>query len=161
FVNLVKKLVKRDAGLTLREVEFRVAPDLADEEDESEGQQSPPTAPPPPSPPPLADDGPRQRWEKALAEAEPAYLQGLRDQPAKASALGAVMGFAQGKAQQGDFPGAIAALQKLAGHLAKTPAGSGGKTPLAAPPPPPPPDGARAAVVKRLNSLTPGVKAAL
>jgi hypothetical protein len=155
FPSLVKKLVKRDAGLMLQAVEFRVAPDLAAEEAESDGQPSAPTAPPP-----LADDGPRQRWEKALAEVEPAYLQGLRDQPEKASTLRAVMGFAQGKAQKEDFPGAIAALRKLAENLARTPAGNGSQTTPTAPPPPPP-DGARAAVLRRLNGLTPGVKAAL
>src|SRR5262249_32471350 len=107
---------------------------------------------------------PNAGWAKALAEVEPAYLQALRAQPDKASTLRAVMGFAQGKADKGDFAGAIAALRKLAEQLAKTPVGNGAKTPLTAPPPPPPPpppDGTRAALIKRLNSLTPGVKAAL
>src|SRR5262249_43622945 len=108
---------------------------------------------------PGAPASPRAAWEKALAEVEPAYLRGLRDQPDKASALRAVMGFAQGKAQKEDFAGAIVALRKLAEQLGKPPAGNG--APPKAPPPPPPPDGARAAVIKRLNGLTPGLKAAL
>src|SRR5262245_31091729 len=132
----LRKRVKEDAGLTWP-IAIRVNPKAEDEPAEGEAGAASGTP-----------ASPRVAWEKALAEVEPAYLQGLRDQPDKASALRAVMGFAQGKAQKEDYPGAITALRKLAEQLAKTPAGNGGKTPLTAPPPPPPPpapDGARAA----------------
>src|SRR5262245_38900130 len=111
----LRKRLKDDAGLTWP-IAIRVNPNAEDEPAEGEGVAAPGT--------PVS---PRAAWEKALAEVEPAYLQGLRDQPDKASALRAVMGFAQGKAQKEDFPGAIAALQKLAEQLGKTPAGIGGK----------------------------------
>src|SRR5262245_14925849 len=154
----LRKRLKEDAGVTYP-IEIRVSADAEAEPAEGEAAATAGAGATPGT-----SGGPRAAWEKALAEVEPAYLQGLRDQPDKASALRAVMGFAQGKAQKEDFPGALAALRKLAEQLGKTPAGNGGKPTLTAPPPPPPPpppDGARAAVLKRLNGLTPGVKAAL
>jgi hypothetical protein len=52
-------------------------------------------------------------WESALADIEPAYLQGLRDYPDHASKLRAEMGFATGKAETGEYSKAIEALQRL------------------------------------------------
>jgi len=75
-------------------------------------------------------------WKKALAETEPAYLQGLRARPDDASKLRAVMGFAQGKAEKGDFPGALAALKALKDLLAKSPAAATGAKTTAAQPEP-------------------------
>ncbi len=57
------------------------------------------------------------KWEKALAAIELDYLQALSDRPADASKLRAVMSFAQGKAEKGEFEGAIAALKKLEEQL--------------------------------------------
>src|SRR5262249_15679307 len=148
----LRKRLKEEAGVTYP-IEIRVNPDAEAEPAEGEAAAAGAAAAPGTS------GGPRAAWEKALAEVQPPHLPGLRDQPDKASARRAVMGFAQGKAQKEAYPGAIAALRKLADPLGKPPAGNGAT--LTAPPPPPPPDGARAAVLKRLNGLTPGVKAAL
>jgi hypothetical protein len=71
------------------------------------------------------------------------------------------MGFAQGKAEKEDFPGAIAALRKLAEQLAKTPVGSGGKT-APGPESVSPVGGDLAAQWKKnLAEWTPALKAAL
>jgi hypothetical protein len=117
----LRKRLKEDAGVTYP-IEIRVSSDAEAEPAEGEAAAAGAAAAPGTS------GGPRAAWEKALAAVEPAYLQGLSDQPDKASVLRAVMGFAQGKAQKEDFPGAIAALRKLADHLGKAPAGNGGKT---------------------------------
>jgi hypothetical protein len=74
----------------------------------------------------------KAQWQKALAETEPAYLQGLRTRPEDASRLRAVMGFAQSKAEKGDFPGALAALKSLRELLAKPPSTASAGKPSAA-----------------------------
>src|SRR5262245_49875810 len=119
--NQLKKRVKEDAGLTWP-IEIRVSADAEAEPAEGEAAATGGAGAAPSTP-----ESPRAGWEKALAEVEPAYLQALRGQPDKASALRAVMGFAQGKAQKADFAGATVALRKLAEQLAKTPAGDGAK----------------------------------
>jgi hypothetical protein len=151
----LKKRLKDEAGLTFP-VEIRVKADAESEPAEGEAEAAADAAAAPSTP-----ASARARWEKALAAVEPAYLQGLRDHPEKASALRAVMGFAQGKAEKEDFPGAIAALRKLAEQLGKTPAESGGKTPPR-PEPAKPAGGDLAAQFKtNLAEWTPAIKAAL
>src|SRR5262245_11501154 len=150
----LRKRLKEDAGVTYP-IEVRVNPDAEAEPAEGEAAAAGAAAAPGTS------ESPRAAWEKALAAVEPAYVRGLRDQPDKASALRAVMGFAQGKAQKEDFAGAIAALRKLADHLAKTPAGNGGKT-TPGPEPVRPTGGDLAAQWKKnLADWTPAIKAAL
>jgi hypothetical protein len=150
-----KKRLKDEAGLTCP-VEIRVRADAEAEPAEGEAGATGDAAGAPSTP-----ESPRAGWEKALAEVEPAYLQGLRDHPEKASTLRAVMAFAQGKAEKEDFPAAIAALQKLAEQLGKTPAGSGGKT-APGPEPVKPAGGDLAAQWKaRLAEWTPALKAAM
>jgi hypothetical protein len=149
----LRKRLKEDAGVT-SPIEIRVSSDAEAEPAEGEaaaaGAAAAPGAPP----------SPRAAWEKALAAVEPAYLQGLSDQPDKASALRAVMGFAQGKAAKEDFPGAIAALRKLAEQLARSPT-NGAKT--APGPEPVSPAGADLAAQwkAKLAEYTPALKAAL
>ena len=72
-------------------------------------------------------------WEAKLAEIEPAYLRGCRDRPEAASGLRAVMGFAQAKAEKGDFAGAVAALQKLRERLGEAPPAGGQASPATEP----------------------------
>src|SRR5262245_25513265 len=151
----LKKRLKEDAGLTCP-IESHVSANAEDELPEGEPEATAGAAAAPSTP-----ESPRAAWEKALAEVEPAYLQALRDQPDKASALRAVMGFAQGKAAKEDFAGAIAALRKLAEQLGKTPAGNGGK----ATPGPEPVNRAGGDLAaqwkKNLAEWTPAIKAAL
>jgi hypothetical protein len=151
----LKKRLKEDAGLTCP-IEVRVSADAEDELPEGEAEAAGAAEAAPGTP-----ESPRAGWEKALAEVEPAYLQALRDQPDKASALRAVMGFAQAKAAKEDFPGAIAALQKLAEQLAMAPAGRGAK----ATPGPEPVNLAGGDLAaqwkKNLAAWTPAIKAAL
>jgi hypothetical protein len=151
----LKRRLKDDAGLTCP-FEIRVSADAEDELAEGEAAATAGAAAAPSTP-----DSPRAAWEKALAEVEPAYLQGLRDQPDKASALRAVMGFAQGKAQKEDFPGAIATLRKLAEQLGKTSAGNGGKTTPGPEPVNRAGDDLAAQWKKNLAEWTPAIKAAL
>jgi hypothetical protein len=149
----LRKRLKADAGVTWP-IEIRVSADAEAEPAEGEAEAAGAAAAPGTS------GGPRAAWEKALAEVVPAYLQGLRDLPDKASALRAVMGFAQGKAQKEDFAGAIAALRKLAEQLAKSPA-NGAKT-APGPEPVSPAGGDLAAQWKKnLAEWTPALKAAL
>ena len=61
------------------------------------------------------------KWEKAYAETEPAYLQVLRDRPNEAPKLRLLMDYVQGKAEERDFPAALAGLQKLNQVLSKSP----------------------------------------
>ena len=90
-------------------------------------------------------------WAKALADLEPAYLQGLRDFPVDASKLRAVMDFAQGKAETGAYPAAIAALQKLAEVLR-------GKQTAATVTPTKNVVDPEKSLMARLNALTPRIK---
>ena len=83
----LRKRLKADAGVTWP-IEIRVSADAEAEPAEGEAEAAGAAAAPGTS------GGPRAAWEKALAEVVPAYLQGLRDLPDKASALRAVMGFA-------------------------------------------------------------------
>jgi hypothetical protein len=108
----LKKCLKDFAGLTCPVV-IRVNPNAEAEHAEGEAEAAGDA-----TAAPGTSESPRAGWEKALAEVEPAYLQFLRDHSDKASALRAVMSFAQGKAEKEDFPGAIAALRKLAEQLA-------------------------------------------
>jgi hypothetical protein len=151
----LKKRLKEDAGLTCP-FEIRVRADAEDELPEGEAAATAGAAAAPET-----AANPRAAWEKALAGVEPAYLQALRDQPDKASGLRAVMGFAQGKAAKEDFPGAIAALRKLAEQLGKAPTGNGAKT-TPGPEPVSPAGGDLAAQWKKnLAEWTPAIKAAL
>jgi hypothetical protein len=150
----LRKRLKQDAGVTWP-IEIRVNADAEAEPAEGEAAAAAGAAAAPGT-----SGGPRAAWEKALAEVEPAYLRGLRDLPDKASALRAVMGFAQGKAQKEDFAGAIVALRKLAEQLAKSPA-NGAKT-APGPEPVSPAGGDLAAQWKKnLAAWTPAIKAAL
>src|SRR5215471_2622467 len=88
----LRKRLKEDAGVTCP-IEIRVSSDADAEPADGEAAVGAVAAP-------GTSGGPRAAWEKALAAVEPAYLQGLSDQPDKASALRAVMGFAQSKAQK-------------------------------------------------------------
>ena len=73
-----------------------------------------------------------EEWKKALAQIEPDYRRGCSRHPDDASKLRAVMGFAHGKTEKEDFPGALAALKVLKDLLAKSPIGTiGGKAPEA------------------------------
>ena len=83
----LRKRLKEDAGVTYP-IEIRVNADAEAEPAEGEAAAAGAAAAP------GTTGGPRAAWEKALAAAEPAYLRGLRDQPDKAGALRAVMGFA-------------------------------------------------------------------
>jgi hypothetical protein len=150
----LRKRLKEDASVTYP-IEIRVSSDA--EAEPAEGEAAAAGAAAAPGTP----ASPRAAWEKALAAVEPAYLRGLRDQPDKASALRAVMGFAQGKAQKEDFAGAIAALRKLAEQLAKTPAGNGAT--LTTPPSPTPlaDDGAQQRWERAATALEPGYLEAL
>jgi hypothetical protein len=149
----LRKRLKEDAGVTYP-IEIRVSSDAEAEPADGEAAAAGAAAAPGTS------GGPRAAWEKALAAVEPAYVRGLRDQPDKASALRAVMGFAQGKATKEDFAGAIVALRKLAEQLAKTPA-NGAKT--APGPEPVSPAGVDLAAQwkAKLAEYTPALKAAL
>ena len=89
------------------------------------------------------------KWEKALADIEPSYLQGLSDRPGDASQFRAVMGFAQGKAETKDYKAAIAALQKLAELLKGKPKTEGTTA-----------DDPSALFNERLKALLPQIKAA-
>jgi hypothetical protein len=84
----LRKRLKEDAGVTYP-IEIRVNADAEAEPAEGEAEAAAGAAAAPGTP-----ASPRAAWEKALAAAEPAYLRGLRDQPDKAGALRAVMGFA-------------------------------------------------------------------
>jgi hypothetical protein len=151
----LKKRLKDDAGLTCP-VEIRVKADSEAESEEGEAEAPGDTTAPPISP---EDRG--AEWQKALAKVEPAYLQALRDHPDKVIALRAVMGFAQGKAEKEDFPGAIAALRKLVEQLAPTRAGSESKV-APGPAAQKPAGGDPAAEWKaRLAEWTPAIKEAL
>jgi hypothetical protein len=143
----LKKCLKDEAGLTCH-VEIRVRADAEAEPVEGEPEATADAAAAPATP-----ASPRAEWEKALAAVEPAYLQGLRDHPDKASALRAVMGFAQSKAEKGDFPDAIAALHKLAEQLGKPPHGPEPVKPAG--------DDLAAHFRKNLAEWTPAIKAAL
>src|SRR5260370_10110714 len=59
----------------------------------------------------------RERWDTAHGEIEPRYLQALKDQPERASALRAVMAFATEKAEAGEFEKALDALKRMEGIL--------------------------------------------
>ena len=127
---LTKRIIKQTAGLIF-DVEYRLAADL--EADESEGESASEVASPGTESAatseiaaPEAEQDTEADWLKARAEIEPTYAHALRDHPDKASALSAVMNFAQGKAAKGDFHGAVAALTKLAEELGKTPTPTGG-----------------------------------
>ena len=146
----LRKRLKDDAGLTWP-IEIRVSADAEAELAEGDAEAAGGAAAAPGTP-----ASPRAGWEKALAEVEPAYLQALRDQPDKASALRAVMGFAQGKAAKEDFAGDVAALRKLAEQLGKTPAGIGGKAA-----PKPEPVSLEAAYQRRVQELADDLKKAV
>jgi len=110
------------------------------------------------SPDGLPDE--QANWEKALAAIEPDYLQGVRDRPDLASKLRAVMDFAQGKAETGAYPAALAALKKLAELL-----GTGPASPSEDKTTPPATAGAAAGdpaplFNERLKALLPDIKAA-
>jgi len=101
-------------------------------------------------------------WNKAFADIEPGYLQGLRDRPDDASKLRAVMSFAQGKAETGNYPVAITALQKLAELLRSAPARPTSENQVASSETGAvkPPAGELAALFKeRLTALLPDIKA--
>ncbi len=60
---------------------------------------------------------PKADWDRLFAVVEPQYLEAVRSQPEKAGSFRAVMSFANGKAEAGDYPKAIEALRRLAASL--------------------------------------------
>ena len=150
---LTKKIIKRDAGLTF-EVEYRIAADLAAEENQAEspGDGAIPTAvvPPPPSAPPQphAAHGGAEVLKRlnAMAPSIKAALAG----PNKAR-VQTLFVSVNGLIKKGDFVPANTLLDELEQLI----------VPSSAPPPPAPPAHGGAEVTKRLNSLLASIKAAL
>ena len=56
-------------------------------------------------------------WDREFALVEPRYLAAVRSQPEKAGSFRAVMGFANGKAEAGDYAKALEALRRLTKSL--------------------------------------------
>lgn len=109
-----------------------------------------------------APAGPGEAWAREVAELEPLYLKGLRDLPDKASSMRAIWSFAEEKGRIRDYTAAFAATDRLRKLLGLPPV-----------PPPPPkaqagtgrtaeaPSPELAAFQRRVDELTPDVKAAL
>ncbi len=74
------------------------------------------------APPPGGDGASgKQAWERALALVQPRYVAVLKTDSPAASKLRAVMGFATGKAEAGEYDKALAALKQLEPLLGAAP----------------------------------------
>jgi hypothetical protein len=144
---LIKKVVKRDAGLVV-DLDFQQAAD-ADAEDEAGAGQPPAAAA---APPPPAGGDLRAEVMKRLNALVPGAKAALAGP--NAARVQALLGSVNGLIKNNDFAQAGRVLDELAPLLAPD-------TAAAAPLAPPPAGADRAAVLKRLSGLAGAIKAAL
>lgn len=110
----LKRLVT-DAGTAARDKTFDVAGQLLDQAEQLLDEAAGASAPAPATPAATADEA---AWLKRLESADALYRTVLAGNPAEATRLRAVMGYAQEQADAGQHAKAIAALDRLDGLLA-------------------------------------------
>ena len=100
------KLKFSEANMFSRKKDFPRANALLDEVEDLIGVQRAPKPAPG-----------KAEWDREFALVEPKYLAAVRSQPEKAGSFRAVMSFANGKAETGDYVKAIEALRRLSASM--------------------------------------------
>jgi hypothetical protein len=158
----VKAVIHRDAGLVLK-VRFRVAPDLAEEEEE--GAETAPMAdkapPVPPTPVPPPGDA-AARFVSRLKTLMPALQKAQTANHPLSPEVKTRVGEAQGFARNKDFDHANGVLDKLEGLVKQVLGAPAAAPPPGAPPQPPttPTTDAAARFTARLKAMLPDLQKA-